>query len=135
MALKTYTSLYFLFRTSVTAEGKRIPIEFKNGINFGEYRAKGCFSTSNEKLQEAIESDPRFGWEFFLTETKETAGAPEAKPSGNTGTEADAVSNLHEAREYLVRHYAVERRALNNSEAVQKEAARLGVEFPKLKLG
>lgn len=135
MALKTYTSLYFLFRTTVTAEGKRIPIEFKNGINFGEYRAKGCFSTSNEKLQEAIENDPRFGWEFFLTETTETAKAPKTQPSGKTEMGADAVGNLHEAREYLVQHYGVERRVLSNSDAVRKEAQRLGVEFPRLKLG
>lgn len=131
MAQKTYTSLYFLFRTSVQVNGVRKPIEFGNGINFGEYRAKGTFTTSDKALQEAIESDPRFGWEIFLVSD---TGAPEQQNDRDNGeSDPENITTLDEARKFLMHRYKAERKQLQHLNAVLQYAERCGVRFPKLK--
>ena len=132
MAQKTYTSLYFLFRTSVKVNGVRKPIEFGNGINFGEYKAKGTFTTSDEALQEAIENDPRFGWEIFLVSETGTTAAPQ-KETGNDDNNPESVTTLDEARKFLMRRYKAERKQLQHLNAVLQYAEQCGVRFPNLK--
>lgn len=51
--------------TSVTVKGKQVPISFDGGTQRPNFRG-GYFKTSNVDIQDALESDPRYGGSFAL---------------------------------------------------------------------
>ena len=61
MKYKTYTSKHFHYMTLIEVNGKAQIIEFKGGIEYGNYVRRGTYSTNNKDIQTAIERDKRFG--------------------------------------------------------------------------
>lgn len=139
MGVKVYQSIYFQFSTFVEVDKKKVPIEFKGGVCFGDMEKKGVFITNDEKLQAAIEADPRFKWEFCLKEerekTKIQASVPEKdKEEGvKDPVTVDTITDFQLAKEYLRKEYDIPHQSLNTPENILKKASEVGVLFPNLK--
>lgn len=139
MGVKVYQSIHFQFSTFVEVDKKKIPIEFKGGIRFGDTEKKGVFVTSDEKLQAAIEADPRFKWEFCLKEERGKVEVRALSPRGNEGgseknpVTMDSITDFQVAKDYLRKEYDIPHQSLNTPENILKKASDVGVSFPNLK--
>lgn len=78
--LKIYTLLYdFSLSTPVEVEGKTVSVVFGGGCK--ALRQNGEFSTTDRKLQEAIEHSSGYGKVYKLHRTFRTADDEEVKPA------------------------------------------------------
>ncbi len=130
MARKIYISPYFHYMTYIEVAGKTHIVEFKGGISYGNYTRKGTFTTSNTALQEAIESDPRFGKEILLAKSIES-DEQSTLAATPTVEEVHGITNLQEARDYL-KGRGVAYQSLTSAAAVERKAAEYGVTFPDM---
>lgn len=140
MGAKVYQSIHFQFSTFVEVDKKNVPIEFKGGVRFGDMEKKGVFITSDEKLQAAIEADPRFKWEFSLKEErgKSEIQALVSEKSKDGGVKdlvtVDIITDFQLAKDHLRKEYDIPHQSLNTPENILKKASEVGVSFPNLKL-
>ncbi len=130
MKKKIYSSLYFHYMTYVVIAGEQKIIEFKGGINYGNYEHRGTYTTNDEAMQQVIESDPRFGVEIFLDQCEELES--QSNPNEVATHDEPSVTNLQEAKEYLKRE-GVPYQALTSASAVRQQAAKIGVTFSNMK--
>ena len=98
MKIKKYEAIYSTLSTFVfDEEGERHNIAFKGGIN-GNVKIGGNFVTSDENLQQAIESDKRFGKEFKLKETH-VIGEKIQEPENDIEPKQDEVESTESEQE------------------------------------
>lgn len=90
--------------------------------------------TAHEALQRAIEADADFGLKFSLVKSidETTAGQPAAAGEGAPAP-VDEVSNISEARNWLMRS-GIPHQALRSPEQILKKATESGVWFPNLNM-
>lgn len=133
---KVYTSIHFQFSTFVKVDGKNVPIEFKGGMNYGNMVKKGLFVTEDEKIQKAIEDDPRFGWEITQKD-KPVASVGRQKLPEKKAEDikvVDAITDFQSAKDFLRKEYDITHQSLNNPENILKKAEEIGVVFPNLRI-
>lgn len=131
MARKIYISPYFHYMTYIDVAGKSTIVEFKGGVAYGNYQRKGTFTTNDIALQEAIESDARFGSEILLMKSLEDGEKPTTQAAESVLEEVCGIVNLQEAREYL-KSRGVAYQSLSSATAVERKAIELGITFPDL---
>lgn len=120
MATKQYKA-NFLYSVNVAiTPGVNKHISFKPTLRGSMY------TTSNEAVQKALESNSAFGSRFFLAEVLEDAkeSANEAKPPKRI-----EVSDISEARDYLTRELGVPPSKLRGVKAIKEAALANNVEF------
>lgn len=91
MARKRYVSHSTALHLSVEVDGKVKVVSFMGGLKANALHIKGSFSTSDKKLQKAMEENPFFNDLFYLESTQEE----EIGRKENVKTEennADAIS-------------------------------------------
>lgn len=104
--LKEYQSL----TTSFMVNGKQLFVDFEGGTRHG-LTTRGMLTTSDKKLQDAIENDPSYDILFMLDEarTKMANGSVVADKGGDAGngddgyTVVEGISNAQEAKEYILK--------------------------------
>lgn len=138
MVRKVYGSKYYHFSTFVNVNGKVIPIVFKGGFSYANYTKNGIYSTCNEDIQRAIESDKRFGREFFLLEGKRDFFGKRKKVNvqvqntSNESTIVPDVSTVQEAKAYLIQVYGDEASGLRTKDDIIKFANEKNICFLEL---
>lgn len=97
--LKSYVLIYdFSLSTPVDVDGRSVRIEFSGGSK--SLRQNGEFCTSDEKLQEAIEHDVRFGRVFKLSKVYEQR--KDERGVDESVLERKVFRTVNEASEWLV---------------------------------
>ena len=115
MAKKTYRT-YHLKGLQILAHDERgntIEINFRGGI---QVDSTAKFSTSDERLQKALENSSSFNRDYYLesvveneakpAKTKAEAPVEETKPQGESETRVVTVADKAEAIEWLKENYA-----------------------------
>ena len=129
--LKIYTLLYdFSLSTPIEVEGRTVSVIFGGGCK--ALRQNGEFSTTDRKLQEAIERSSGYGRVYKLHRTFRTAGddrmEPEEKPAVMVAEEplAEKVcATVNEAAEWLT-GLGCKKTEVNTSAKAVEAARRLG---------
>lgn len=129
--LKIYTLLYdFSLSTPIEVEGKTVSVIFGGGCK--ALRQNGEFSTTDRKLQEAIERSSGYGKVYKLHRTFRTAAddrmEPEKKPAVAAAEEplAEKVcATVNEAAEWLT-GLGCKKTEVNTSAKAVEAARRLG---------
>lgn len=114
-----------------------ISIAVKNGgkkmrVNFTPYSHGGSvYTTDNEVIQNALEADTRFGVTYVLAYTK---GAPKTEVKQEKVKEEPAfkeveVSDISEAKQYLVDTFGLKKGKLRSTAAIMSAAEDNGVRF------
>jgi len=125
---KTYKhNSYTSFSLSLVVDGKPSIIDFTDGGNKPFY-SPSTFSTSDEKVIEAIEKLEMFGVHIVEVEELE-----EKVIVTDDITIVDDVCTVQSAREYLNKENGIALVRMPNKEAVLLLAAELNVSFPNLK--
>lgn len=144
MSRKTYrlTNLVALI-TYVMVDGKEETIEFTGGYRT-PVKVKGTYTTSDAKIQKAIESCGGYGNQFVLisTEVDKEEKKPDGtgnEPGNNEGgnpdggfTEVPEVKNAQAAKEYLITNHKVSSSLLPNKAKILEVAQEHKVSFPNL---
>lgn len=129
--LKIYTLLYdFSLSTPIEVEGRTVSVVFGGGCK--ALRQNGEFSTTDRKLQEAIERSSGYGKVYKLHRTFRTAGddrvEPEREPAVVAAEEplAEKVcATVNEAAEWLT-GLGCKKTEVNTSAKAVETARRLG---------
>ncbi len=136
MEKKVYQSRHTLALTiMLEVDGQIIPCGFTGGMNHPR-RLNGTYSTSNPKIQDAIESHPRYKKMFDLVKVVQMK--PREAPATPVKEQKAEVVELYEseadtgqkAKEELNKRYGVPWSKLKNLAMVDKEAQRLGITYP-----
>lgn len=137
--IKTYKTINAVnLRTSVEMDGKIVSIRFDGGFvkNDGKVVEFGRFSTSDEKLQTAIEKDSAYGKSFICTtliESPETnvvvTGDTENGSNDNNLVKVPGVTTKQLAIEWLFANKELKLAPTLKVDEVKAEAAKVGVEF------
>ena len=146
MSRKTYrlTNLVALI-TYVIVDGKEETIEFAGGYRTPT-KVKGTYTTSDAKIQKAIESCGGYGNQFVLISTeleKDDSGKKEQKQENQPGnteggnteggfTEVPEVKNAQAAKEYLTTNHKISPSLLPNKAKIFEVAQEYKVSFPNL---
>lgn len=145
MSRKTYrlTNLVALI-TYVMVDGKEETIEFTGGYRT-PVKVKGTYTTSDAKIQKAIESCGGFGNQFVLISTElekensvkkeQTDNTPASPEGGNSEggfTEVPEVKNAQAAKEYLITNHKISPSLLSNKAKIFEVAQEHKVSFPNL---
>lgn len=93
---------------------------------------KARFSTSDKTLQDAIESDDRYGTSIVLDSTIETESVASVEKKGKE-TIFKTISRLQDARNILATKYSIPLDRLNSKDDVRREAEKLKVSFPNMR--
>lgn len=148
---KTYQSIHALKLTTsvyVEQDGKKsqVTISFNGGF-MQPFRRNGIFTTSNEGLQKAIESDSGYGSNFILIDNdgkqvfnkekpqKQKLEPPKPEPE-NTDPDAkvvEDVKNFQGAKAYLLKLEGVTPEMVKNKIEVLKVAKEKKIVFKNLK--
>lgn len=135
--IKSYRAVnYVEYSTTVSVEGREVPVCFRGGARFPE-RRNGILVTADENLQKAVENDVNYGKEFVLV-----SAVPERRERGteNNGQEerrreepeiekVPGISTKQMAIEYLSRHFGVELKVSAKVYEVRRAALQHKVEF------
>lgn len=122
---KQYRSATVL-SVNVMIDGK-----YKRHITFDAAACSGSsFTTSDERVQKALEEHYLFGKKFVLVGTIEE---PQPDDEGNAAPKVEkkqvSVSSLGDAKDYLAENYEISRTKLRTRDAIIKTAEQYGVEF------
>lgn len=131
---------------TITIKGVKMKLNFTGGNANSAKTSYATLRTKNKLVQSAIERLPSFNRTIKLIAAydtddgtskpaKEKTGeqhgtAPD--PDGDEPKPVDGVSNLNEARDYLIKKMNVPYQALNTVEAIKRKASELGVSFPNV---
>jgi len=139
---KTYQSLgYLIYQQALRIDDKNVFCDFVGGVTT-PVLTMGTFSTSDPKIQEALESREAYGTQYICIsepekkepeeETKETI--PETKEDKEETLEAEIVKgivNSQQARNYLAKKYEeITYSMLKNKTMVLAVAEKYKIEFP-----
>lgn len=93
---------------------------------------KARFSTSDKALQEAIETDDRYGSSIVLDSTIETEDVAPVEKKGKETT-FKSITRLQDARNILATKYGISLGRLNTKDDVRREAEKAKVSFPNMR--
>ena len=131
---------------TITIKGVKMKLNFTGGNANSAKTSYATLRTKNKLVQSAIERLPSFNRTIKLIaayDTEDGTSKPAKEKTGEQhGTAADlvvdepkpvdGVSNLNEARDYLIKKMNVPYQALNTVEAIKRKASELGVSFPNV---
>lgn len=138
---------------TITIKGVKMKLNFTGGNANSAKTSYATLRTKNKLVQSAIERLPSFNRTIKLIaayDTDDGTSKPAKEKTGEQhGTAADldgtipelggdepkpidGVSNLNEARDYLIKKMNVPYQALNTVEAIKRKASELGVSFPNV---
>ena len=134
MTRKVYRSKYFMHLVlSVRFEGEHKAVSLEGGMS-SPRRVNGAFSTTDPKLQAAIEAHPDFRKTFELVKTINMNPAPAKKepeePVLKPEIYVSEAKNAQEARQELNKKYNIPFNSIKNAAAVLKQADELNIEYP-----
>lgn len=116
-----------MYSTDITVEGRRKHIVFTGFVDGGSY-----FTTSDERVIEAMEKRSDFGSTFFLYRDTRNEDIPAPDPIKEKKTAVEDVITITDAREHLKKQ-GVDYRRLKTPEAILRIAGEMNIEFPNLK--
>ena len=119
---------------SIKYQGENKSISLDGGMS-SPRRVNGSFSTSDAKLQEAIERHPDFGKSFELVrviqmEPTAPAGEPE-KPEPKPDVYISDAKNAQQAREELNKKFNIPYNSIKNAKSVLEQADKLNIQYPQ----
>lgn len=129
MTTKTYKSPYQLYTTFLLVNGRIQRIQFSDmSADYSTY------TTSNESVQKALESNSDFGRYYTLYKTQDEPKHSETEPIPLHLYEKEFpdVRKVNEAVDILVNSYGIERSSLNSSADVRRAASQININFPNL---
>jgi hypothetical protein len=132
--LKQYIALqYNELSTTVTCEGKQIDVNFTNPTLYPSL-IRGTFSTTDPKLQKAIEEDSGYGIKFTLYQSSDVQEPAQEDPDESTFEKVEEVTSAAKAKEYLLERFPDDFKSSDvNSKAKAIAAARgKNILFPNL---
>lgn len=137
--IKTYKTInVYNLITTVFADGREYVIEFAGGHS-KPYAKAGCFTTADEGLQKAIESDIGYGISFILAESygaEYSCGGSVSQNNDRDGKKKNekvvGIRTRQMAIEYLENITGKKISKNMSKETVLDAAAELGIEFPEL---
>lgn len=128
MITKKYIARYSDYTTFVSVGGNNVKIHFEESYTNGISR----FTTSDKRIQEAIESRSDFGTVILL---EHVSGSEDKKPveviKEVKKSYLDA-NTVQKAANILVKEFGVQPSKVKTSESVKMFAKMLNVEFPNL---
>lgn len=93
------------------------------------------YVTSNPMIQQGLESHPKYGRLFKLTNVRneevkaEKPAEPVELPKAKTNTKTIDVPSLEDAKAYLVETFGISRTKLRSRKQIEDAAAANGIEF------
>lgn len=124
MVKKIYTTKSFFYATYINVGEKKIRITFRGGSN--EIRGlNGTYSTTDEEIQNAIESMPEFKNGFITI--KKIYG--EQKSNDTTAKTSTTPTKQEQAKEEVVEEVSAEMKQIPEANTTQKAARYLNTEY------
>ncbi len=119
---------------NILLNGENTSIDFDGGIT-SPRRINGSFSTTNPKIQAALESHYAFNKSFELVRTVDSSPAPvvkkeEEQKETKSNVIISRAKNAQEARQELNKKYGISYSYIKNAAAVLEKAAEFNIEYP-----
>ena len=127
MITKTYLSIGSTLHINVKlGENNYKHISFDSMSN-----GNSVYRTANEAIQDALERHSYFGKSFNVINVEDSEKVEEVKPVEVTKTKDNTVTvtDLDDAKNYLVEHYELSRTKLRSKKAILEAAEAHGVVF------
>lgn len=118
--------------TVINVGGTPMRIEFTGGVPFGVSRVSARYATTNKAIQDAIESDSRYGTLFHL-ETMTPVQTAEKVVTNGKVKEYNYITRVQDAINVLVVKHGVALDTLKNKKDVRDAAKKNNISFPNLK--
>lgn len=119
--------------STVIRVGDRLKrIEFTGGVPSGVSCVSARYVTSDRAMQEAIESDPRYGELFFLEAITPVREKKRVENAGKTKA-YNYITRVQDAINVLVSNHGVRLDDLHNRGDVKEAARKKNVSFPNLR--
>lgn len=135
MIRKVYVVNALELTTFVVIDGKKVSVHFKGGCYNAGIRYKAKLSTTDERLQKAIESHSQFNKTIFLDDAFEIAEKREdVKEVVTEGgiKQYPLIKRVADAKDLLYKEYGISLLELTNKLKIKEAAASVKVEFPNL---
>ena len=126
MYKKIYGTSSAELSTIINVGGIPRRIEFTGGVPSGVSRVSARFVTSDKRLQDAIESDPRYGELFFL-EVISPMQFKERVASNGKVKEYNYITRVQDAK------HGVQLDSLKSKQDVKEAAKKKSVSFPNMR--
>ena len=132
MYKKIYGTSSAELSTIINVGGIPRRIEFTGGVPSGVSRVSARFVTSDIRLQDAIESDPRYGELFFL-EVISPIQSKDRLASNGKVKEYNYITRVQDAINVLVTKHGVQLDSLKSKQDVKEAAKKKSVSFPNMR--
>lgn len=129
---KTYGINGTSVSTTFNVKGRMVRVEFSGGVPNGPTRVNAHFTTSDKAMQEAIESDPRYGETVFTERVIEIKEKEKVTKKGKT-KEYKYITRFQDAANLLATEYNVPIDSITNRRELAKAAEKAGVSFPNMR--
>lgn len=116
-------------RTDISLSVKGAHISFRAVTGGGS-----VYYTEDEKLQQALESHPKYNKLFTEVPAEKPVVVKKVEPMKQGGVKQVVVSCLEDAKEYLVDTYGISRTKLRSKQNILDAAKAKGVEFMGLEV-
>lgn len=118
--------------TIIMVNGKPQRIEFTGGVTEGYGKVMARYKTSDPAIQQAIESDPRFGETIFTVSISKIEKKEKVVKNGNV-KEFKYIKTMQDAINVLVTQYGVDLESIKNKADLKATAEKKKVSFPNLR--
>ena len=118
--------------TIIMVNGKPKRIEFTGGVTEGYSKVMARYKTTNPVIQQAIESDPRFGETIFTVSISKIEKKEKVVKNGKV-KEFKYIRTMQDAINILATQYGVDLDSIKNKADLKAAADKKGVSFPNLR--
>lgn len=129
---KIYGTNHSCLSTVINVCGEQKRIEFTGGVPVGASRVSARFNTSNESIQQAIESDDRYGKLFFLEAIYPIKEAERVEKKGKM-KEYKFITRVQDAINVLATEYEVPLDEIKSKSDVLAVSKIKNVSFPNMR--
>lgn len=134
--MATFKKIYGINGTNVSTtfnvKGRIVRVEFSGGVPNGPSRVLAHFSTSDKALQDAIESDQRFGETIFTERVIEIKEKARVTKKGKV-KEYRYITRFQDAANLLATECGVPIDSITNRRELMKAAEKAGISFPNMR--
>lgn len=136
--MKEYRSRWNSYVLSLRIGKRAQRISFEGFVR----QKESYLRTDDKQLQQALETHPLFGTDFYLYKDETPAAKAEAKKAevsksqdaGDKPIIEESITEIMQAREYLIKNLGIDYRKLNTPASILKQAAENNIEFPNLNI-